>query len=213
MNHFPSYLLFLVCPSCNSTGSQNIACDAITGECHCKSGVTGTLCDACQFSHFNFSETGCTACNCSQFAISDCDETGMCVCPIGVTGQKCDRCLDGYYQISQAGCVACGCNTNGSVSNTCNETTGQCTCQGGAIGLQCNACPSEYYQTLGVGQDFCMPCFCHNHSKQCVGDSTGYVLTTVESDFTVLCSSQPTDCNDGWSQVDGNVVNTDFGPK
>lgn len=54
--------------NCNPIGSVGPACDADTGQCQCRPGVTGKLCDSCAPLQYGFSSTGCSPC--------DCDETG-----------------------------------------------------------------------------------------------------------------------------------------
>ena len=44
---------------CDNMGSYNDSCDIHTGQCPCKEGVTGQLCDECEEFHYGFSSRGC----------------------------------------------------------------------------------------------------------------------------------------------------------
>ena len=53
---------FLEC-ECNRDGTES--CDHETGQCTCKPGVEGALCDRCQPDYFDFGNpNGCQMCNC-----------------------------------------------------------------------------------------------------------------------------------------------------
>lgn len=55
----PSFLpSFLRC-KCNPIGSSSVACHPITGQCVCRAGVEGRLCDSCRAGFFGFSSRGC----------------------------------------------------------------------------------------------------------------------------------------------------------
>lgn len=93
---------------CNPIGSVNDSCNIITGQCPCKPGVTGRICDRCEPDHYTFSEEGCSACNCnSQGSLNEsCNEFGVCNCKSGVLGIKCDSCAENKHNLI-AGCIAC----------------------------------------------------------------------------------------------------------
>ena len=40
--------------NCDTTGSSGIACDASTGQCRCKTGFTGILCDSCECGYVGY---------------------------------------------------------------------------------------------------------------------------------------------------------------
>ena len=82
----------------------------------------------------------------------------------------------------------CGCNPEASSSDVCDSTTGQCNCTESAIGLQCMDCPDTHYNTTGSDQDYCMECFCFNHSTSCVGVE-GYYLNAVEDRSSQMFSN------------------------
>ena len=158
----------------------------------------------CDSGYYNLSVNGCTACQCSEYALSaHCNETGVCECPENVSSPKCNQCVDGSYNISSSGCISCGCNPAASSSAFCDKTTGECNCTEGAIGLQCEECPDTHYRTIGTNQEYCTKCFCFNHSSRCVGDNEGYILTAVESDFgQLVCAIEP-ECSLGWTFNEG----------
>lgn len=198
------------CPVvCNSTGSVNIACDSDTGLCQCKNNVIGLSCDQCPSSSYSFNSSGCiNTCPC---VYGSCNDTnGHCTCAPRVTGDACDMCMDDSFSISSAGCLPCDCNPRGSLSISCNETTGQCSCINDAIGRQCNDCPTNgYYKTQGNSQRLCKNCFCFSHSQSCQADNDGFRLSSVQSNFTELCSSNFY-CFDGWSVLDADNDSVDL---
>ena len=40
--------------NCNTEGSEDLTCDAITGKCHCKCNIEGDKCDTCTNGHKSF---------------------------------------------------------------------------------------------------------------------------------------------------------------
>ena len=50
------------CEVCNcARASYGTDCDKITGQCHCREGVTGRRCDHCEQGYWNYQSTGCTS--------------------------------------------------------------------------------------------------------------------------------------------------------
>lgn len=49
---------FLRC-KCNPIGSSSVGCHPATGQCVCRAGVEGRLCDTCRVGFFGFSSRGC----------------------------------------------------------------------------------------------------------------------------------------------------------
>ena len=82
----------------------------------------------------------------------------------------------------------CGCNLKASSSDVCDSTTGQCNCTESAIGLQCMDCPDTHFTTTGSDQNYCMECFCFNHSTSCVGVE-GYYLNAMEDRSSQMFSN------------------------
>ena len=181
----------------------------------CQPGVGGRRCNQCLEGFYNFTATGCTPCQCSEFALlDDCDSDGQCTCPYGVTGQRCDLCQPNFYNISIDGCTPCNCDLNGSVSSTCDPVTGECSCIGGTVGLDCSQCPNGFFRTDGTIRDQCVRCSCNGRTSQCVEDTESYGLGSMLSNFSSLCQLTPSDCDDGWTirTLDGELA-APYGPR
>ena len=89
---------------------------ATSGQCACKSFVTGRACDQCVSAYYNLTSSnpgGCQSCGCNAAgtvgASAVCDpSTGQCPCKPNVKGRDCSACLSGYYGIENAGgCLPC----------------------------------------------------------------------------------------------------------
>ncbi|ELU04081.1 hypothetical protein CAPTEDRAFT_46637, partial [Capitella teleta] len=143
---------------CNITGTVNASteCDAVTGQCPCKTNVGGLRCDACLPGYYtnNFSSPdGCLFCGCEAAGTipsqPDCDvETGECACKNNVIGKNCDVCKDMYFNLTASnvdGCEDCNCDASGSVNASCNVTNGQCYCKPNVTGRTCDQCSVDYY--------------------------------------------------------------------
>ena len=54
--------IFLGCEACrcDRTGSYNSSCVEETGQCYCRDGVTGQLCNECKANHWGFDFQGCS---------------------------------------------------------------------------------------------------------------------------------------------------------
>lgn len=52
----------------------------MTGQCHCRPGITGLRCDACISYQYGFSREGCKTCDCDVIGSQDlqCDAAGQC---------------------------------------------------------------------------------------------------------------------------------------
>ena len=74
------------CAACNCDleGSYNRTCDAITGQCQCRPGITGQHCDSCMPYQYGFSRDGCKPCDCDKIGSQDlqCDANGQ--CPVSI---------------------------------------------------------------------------------------------------------------------------------
>ena len=53
--------MFTAC-DCHAVGSELTtgACQPIGGQCRCKPGVQGRVCDHCALGYYNFTQSGCT---------------------------------------------------------------------------------------------------------------------------------------------------------
>ena len=67
---------------CNQTGTQG--CNQVTGECICRTGVSGRSCEVCMEGWFNFTSSGCTSCDCDTVGSDgvNCSDTGQCSCKV-----------------------------------------------------------------------------------------------------------------------------------
>ncbi|XP_074843522.1 laminin subunit alpha-1 isoform X4 [Carettochelys insculpta] len=72
---------------CNPSGSIHNNCDHISGQCFCKKGVTGRLCDACEPRHI-LVENECVSCDddCTGVLLNDLDQVDRAVFSINFTG-------------------------------------------------------------------------------------------------------------------------------
>ena len=199
---------------CDPTGSTNQVCDKDTGQCICRPGFGGRRCDQCLPGYYRFNVTDCSPCQCSAYALSDCDSDGQCICPYGVTGLNCDQCLPNFYNISVDGCTPCSCDVTGSSSSACDLITGECSCVGGSVGMNCSMCPDGFFRTDGDVRDVCVRCICMGRTNECTVDDESYGLGVILSNFSELCQNNPTDCNDGWTiqTVDGELA-APYGPR
>ncbi|KAG8442156.1 hypothetical protein GDO86_011091 [Hymenochirus boettgeri] len=72
---------------CNPSGSLNNVCDRLTGQCSCKVGVTGRLCDTCEIRHILLDEE-CISCDddCTGPLLDDLDHLKESVRSFNVSG-------------------------------------------------------------------------------------------------------------------------------
>lgn len=155
----------------------------MTGQCTCKTGVTGINCDVCRDGFHSFSANGCQACSCSEVGSvnNSCSPNGVCSCLSRFTGDLCDRCDVGFFNFS-GGCLSCNCNNFGTLdgqSLLCNTTTGQCSCKLNVQGRSCDTCVTGFTDLQDSNQLGCSPCdcvlgntnssgtLCHPVSSQC----------------------------------------------
>lgn len=80
---FKDYLLFFPSKACNcsDTGSINLQCDVLTGQCQCKAEFGGQDCSRCALGYRDYPD--CVACDCdlSGTTAEMCDDTeGLCGC-------------------------------------------------------------------------------------------------------------------------------------
>ena len=87
-----------------------------SGQCSCKTLVTGRSCNQCLEGYFNLSASipdGCELCRCNTTGTvassSVCDMvTGQCPCKPNVVGLDCSSCASGHYGIERdGGCLPC----------------------------------------------------------------------------------------------------------
>uniref|UniRef100_A0A8C1J3X3 Usherin n=1 Tax=Cyprinus carpio TaxID=7962 RepID=A0A8C1J3X3_CYPCA len=179
---------------CDPRGSLHQFCNAFTGQCECKDGLRGLLCDTCIPHFYSLNGSGvCLPCDCSPNGSvpgASCDAvTGQCRCKPHTEGRRCDMCRDGYHSLDSSnslGCVPCQCELRGTVngSDVCDKTTGQCMCKNNVEGLRCNQCSSHTYNLSSANTTHgCQPCHC---------DHMGTVPATVCNPVSGQCVCLPT---------------------
>ncbi|XP_043922451.1 laminin subunit alpha-1 [Protopterus annectens] len=72
---------------CSPSGSLHSYCDRVTGQCACKQGVMGYLCDQCEPRHILMKEE-CASCddNCTGVLLDDLDSLHLSISSINLTG-------------------------------------------------------------------------------------------------------------------------------
>lgn len=133
-------------------------CDQETGQCPCRTGAVGELCDSCDDGYWNIQgSSGCQPCNCdpANSLNNICDkETGMCQCRTEFGGRQCDECGENHFGNPDLQCVSCDCNMEGTERPACDSLTGECLCRIGVTGILCDECAPGYESTFPN----CAPC-------------------------------------------------------
>ncbi|KAF7666905.1 hypothetical protein LDENG_00088500 [Lucifuga dentata] len=113
-------------------------CESSTGQCPCRTGVVGVLCDQCDDGYWNLGGTsGCQRCNCDPAnSLSNiCDKvTGQCPCHAEFGGRQCDECGENHFGNPDLQCISCDCNLEGTRRPSCDPDTGECLCRDGVTG-------------------------------------------------------------------------------
>ncbi|CAH1271076.1 LAMB1 [Branchiostoma lanceolatum] len=147
--------------SCEPLGvrDNDTSCDPLTGQCHCKAGVTGLHCDQCETGTYGLlleDRPGeCKNCSCNTLGTLDsvdlCDQiTGQCPCKNTTDTATCGTCKDKYWRFPEnpdEECLPCLCDVGGSTSlnTSCDGSTGQCDCRPNLQGLRCDQTQDGYY--------------------------------------------------------------------
>ncbi|KAM6937856.1 laminin subunit beta-4 [Xenentodon cancila] len=136
-------------------------CNQRTGQCPCRRGVVGDLCDECEDGYWNLDgASGCQPCRCDPTSsLSDvCNKrTGQCPCRPEFGGQQCDECAENHFGNPDLQCIPCGCNLEGTAHPSCDPETGECVCRTGITGTFCDKCAPGYDSTFPECKK-CHPC-------------------------------------------------------
>ncbi|XP_039726228.1 laminin subunit beta-3 [Pteropus medius] len=100
--------------ACDPNNSLSPQCNQFTGQCPCREGFGGLMCNAaairqCPDRTYGDAGMGCRACDCDFRGTEGpgCDKTsGRCLCRPGLTGPRCDQCQRGYCDRYPV-CVPC----------------------------------------------------------------------------------------------------------
>merc|ERR1712110_575295 len=131
---------------CNPDGSEG-KCDQ-TGQCQCKIGFEGKMCNECKD---GFAGRNCGECKCNENGAASriCNKSdGKCQCKDGFKGHKCNSCSLGFhlqFSSDKFTCENCNCDVIGSKYNFCLPS-GQCECKKGYSGEKCEKCAKQFYR-------------------------------------------------------------------
>ncbi|KAL9987042.1 hypothetical protein ACROYT_G001277 [Oculina patagonica] len=169
--------------ACSEIGSLDQECDRLTGQCNCKTKVTGRNCTLCQANTFNFSPAGCEDCECNTFGSANlqCSSSGQCPCKANATGLKCTQCTSEFYGLPDEPCRECDCNATGTIPGTVctNDTVGQCQCKPGVTGRSCDRCMKFFTNFSELGCEACSACI-QNLRRTIVNTSHNVNETSVK---------------------------------
>ncbi|KAJ8372354.1 hypothetical protein AAFF_G00290230 [Aldrovandia affinis] len=137
---------------CGGPGAAVQTCDIQTGDCQCRTGFEGKLCDRCAPGRFNYPYCQGCVCNSEGTLPEGCDGSGQCLCRAEVEGAQCDRCRPGYHSFPN--CQVCRCDGAGVADGVCGPW-GDCRCRASYAGRKCEQCAPGYY-----GYPNCAACQC-----------------------------------------------------
>ncbi|XP_053138533.1 multiple epidermal growth factor-like domains protein 9 [Hemicordylus capensis] len=193
--------------NCSSAGSTAVdACNTTTGQCECRQGYTGQLCDGCEEGYYPDPSSGrCRACGCySEGSVSlFCDNSGRCQCKAGATGPKCTQCQGGYSRFNKTTCEPCRCNNH---SKNCDHDTGTCLdCQGNTEGPYCERCREHHYWNGSRHECVLCPCSTKSSTGNC-RIKPGHRTPTCDQCKPGYTGIDCAQCSDGYYSSDSICV-------
>ncbi|KAI5615551.1 multiple epidermal growth factor-like domains protein 9 [Silurus asotus] len=142
---------------------------AFSGVCECKAGVDGDKCTNCRPGFFNFSSTGCQACQCNNHS-NTCDkQSGVCLnCQGNTRGSSCAECKPNFYRERGSSlrfpCSTCPCSIVTSSGNCTLNAFGKPVCDQcnpEYEGPNCELCRDGFYNADSI----CVPCDCNGNAE------------------------------------------------
>ncbi|KAG2461856.1 LAMA5 protein, partial [Polypterus senegalus] len=137
---------------CTGPGVLNGGCNPETGECYCRSGFEGYLCDRCAPRYFHYPL--CQLCGCSIVGSmpEGCDLSGRCICKPGFDGPRCEQCKSGFHAFP---------NCQGEpFILLVNLLQGSCDCRPYVEGAACDRCKPLYWNLTPDNPYGCTNCHC-----------------------------------------------------